>query len=276
MIAKIKDLKNNDFIRNHGLVAAFSCAALSIAFLNPIYGAITTGVLCFAFSKAKEKDLLGVLNYEEALQRHQKKYKQLSDEHPLTKRVHHLKNKAGIDRDCEVFLDENFDSLGHACDIVRNPFIITVNEIYERPEINGFKDVQDYIIAHELGHIANKSVAKKAMNSLLLLASTALSLAISSKIIPEGSALIFPMVLSLAACAPASKFHERQDEHDTDEFAVNLTGKPEIAVKFHRISKEALAGLHKNNLLQRLFSSHPSQENRAKRIETRHRLSLNA
>ena len=139
----------------------------------------------------------------------------------------------------------------------------TLLDRYSRDEIR-------LVVAHELGHVRHRDVARSVVYAALVAPATALAVqrlswALSSE---RGTPATLP-VLALAAALVSGPIGlignrlSRAVERRADQFSLELAGAPEAFVSFERaIALQNLADLKPPRWVSRLLSTHPPTDER--------------
>ncbi len=139
----------------------------------------------------------------------------------------------------------------------------TLLDRYSRDEIR-------LVVAHELGHVRHRDVARSVVYAALVAPATALAVqrlswALSSQ---RGTPATLP-VLALAAALVSGPIGlignrlSRAVERRADQFSLELAGAPEAFVSFERaIALQNLADLKPPRWVSRLLSTHPPTDER--------------
>jgi STE24 endopeptidase len=142
------------------------------------------------------------------------------------------------------------------------------------------EDEIEVVFAHELGHYKYKHIWKGMLISTLVMCVGFYLVSIFFKIllpafgyryVYEIAALpILAILLSLYSLLimPLSNIYSRSHERIADEYAVMITGKPDAFIStMDKLSEMNLSDKKPNPVIEFLFYSHPSTDNRIKNIK---------
>lgn len=137
------------------------------------------------------------------------------------------------------------------------------------------------VLAHEAGHWKKKHVMKMvALTEILALAGAFLAFRVLSawnvssllqvrapSFFSDVTVLAFLFSIAFSPLTPVLSFFSRRHEDEADDFASELTGRPEsLATSLIKLSKDNLSNLHPHPLYAKIYYSHPPVAERVRRL----------